>query len=98
MAPVAAMQAPGLAQLEAAAAKPKVVEKTEFTITLEKFDATSKPKVIREIKLLLPQLNLVEAKAFVEGAPKVVKEKVKKEDAEKIKKALEDAGATVSME
>lgn len=74
------------------------VEKTEFRVTLDKFDPTSKAKVIREIKGLLPQLNLVEAKNFVEGAPKVIKEKVKKEEAEKIKKTLEDLGATITLD
>lgn len=75
-----------------------VVEKTEFRITLEKFDPTSKAKVIREIKALLPQLNLVEAKTFVESAPKLIKEKVKKEEAEKIKKTLEELGATITLD
>lgn len=46
----------------------------------------------------MPTLNLVEAKAFVESAPKLVKDKLKKDDAEAMKKALEAAGATVSME
>lgn len=75
-----------------------VAEKTEFRVTLEKFDPSSKAKVIREIKALLPQLNLVEAKTFVESAPKLIKEKVKKEEAEKIKKTLEELGATVSLD
>ena len=75
-----------------------VVEKTEFRVTLEKFDTASKAKVIREIKTLLPTLNLVEAKAFVEGAPKIIKEKVKKEEAEKIKKTLEELGATIALD
>lgn len=78
----------------AAAAEPP---KTEFRLVLEKFDPTCKAKVIREIKQLLPQLNLVEAKAFVESAPKVIMEKVKKEDGEKIKKTLEELGATITL-
>lgn len=73
-------------------------EKTEFRVTLEKFDPSSKAKVIREIKALLPQLNLVEAKSFVESAPKMIKEKIKKDEAEKIKKTLEDLGATISLD
>lgn len=80
-----------------ASAAPAAPEKTEFSLTLEKIDAASKAKVIREIKTILPQLNLVEAKAFVEAAPKLVKEKMKKDDAEKLKAALEAAGATVSL-
>lgn len=54
--------------------------------------------MIREIKALLPNLNLVEAKAFVEGAPKLVKEKVRKEEADKIKATLEALGATVTLD
>jgi ribosomal protein L7/L12 len=85
------------AQTAAAPVEP-VVEKTEFSVTLEKFDPASKAKVIREIKSLLPQLNLVEAKAFVESAPKLIKEKVKKDEAEKLKKTLEDLGATITLD
>lgn len=95
-APIAA-SAPAPGSAPAAAAAP-VEAKTEFRVTLEKFDAASKAKVIREVKALLPNLNLVEAKAFVEGAPKLVKEKVKKEEAEKIKAALEAAGATITLD
>lgn len=94
----AAAAPPAAAAAEAADAAPPVAEKTEFRITLDKFDPTSKAKVIREIKVLLPQMNLVEAKAFVEGAPKVVREKAKREEAEKIKKTLEDLGATVTLD
>jgi large subunit ribosomal protein L7/L12 len=89
-APVAASGAP--------AAEEKPPEKTEFTVKLEKFDAASKAKVIREIKGLLPGANLVEAKKFVESAPKVIREKVPKEEAEKIKATLEAVGATVLLE
>lgn len=80
-------------------AKPAAEEvKTEFSVTLVKYDAASKAKVIREIKAILPNLNLVEAKAFVEGAPKLIKERVKKEEAEKLKATLEALGATISLE
>lgn len=82
----------------AAQAAPAVEAKTEFKVTLDKFDPASKAKVIREIKALLPNLNLVEAKAFVEGAPKVIKEKVKKEEADKIKTTLEALGATIVLD
>lgn len=98
-APVMGMAAPAPnivgATAPAAAAAP---EKTEFRVMLEKFDPANKAKVIKEIKTLLPQLNLVEAKAFVESAPKLIKEKVKKDEAEKIKKVLEELGATVVLE
>lgn len=96
----------------AATEAPKAAEKTEFKLTLQKFDPAAKAKIIREIKLVLPQLNLVEvkrncytlvhyifkAKNFVESAPKLIKEKLKKDEAEKIKKTLEELGATVTME
>lgn len=70
-------------------------EKTEFDVTLK--DAGSqKVAVIKAVKELTG-LGLGEAKALVEGAPKVVKEKVSKDEAEKAKKLLEDAGATVEL-
>ncbi|KAI9138142.1 ribosomal protein L7/L12 C-terminal domain-containing protein [Paraphysoderma sedebokerense] len=86
----------------AAAEKPKEEEKPKekamVTVKLEKFDTASKAKVIREIKALISGMNLVEAKKFVEGAPKVIKENVPREDAEKMKKQLEAAGGTVAFE
>lgn len=72
--------------------------KTEFQVTLVKYDAASKAKIIREVKNLMPGMNLVEAKTFVESAPKVIKEKVKKEEAEQLKKLLEELGATIKLE
>ncbi|CAO3641353.1 unnamed protein product [Cunninghamella echinulata] len=81
----------------AAAEEEKPAEKTEFNLKIEKVDATSKAKVIREVKNLAG-LNLVEAKKFVESVPKVLKESVNKEEAEKLKKALEAVGATVILE
>ncbi|KAM0684647.1 54S ribosomal protein L12 [Mitosporidium daphniae] len=71
---------------------------TEFKIILQKVDPAAKAKIIREIKGILPGLNLVEAKTFVESVPKLVKEKLTSADAQKLKKTLEDLGATVSME
>jgi large subunit ribosomal protein L7/L12 len=76
----------------------KVPEKTEFTVKLEKYDAAAKTKIIREMKNLLPGINLVEAKKFVESVPKVIKENVNKEEAEKIKTILEGLGGTVVFE
>jgi large subunit ribosomal protein L7/L12 len=76
----------------------KAAEKTLFTIKLEKIDTASKAKIIKEIKGLLPGANLIEAKKFVEGAPKVIRENVSKEEAEKIKKTLEAVGATILLE
>ncbi|OJD21506.1 ribosomal protein L7/L12 [Blastomyces percursus] len=76
---------------------PAAQEKTLFNLKLESFDAGSKPKVIKEIKSLL-SLSLVDSKKFVESAPKVMKESVPKEEAEKIVKAMKDLGAKVVME
>jgi large subunit ribosomal protein L7/L12 len=81
----------------AADAAPAAAEKTIFNIKLESFDAKTKAKVIKEVKGLLG-LSLVDSKKFVESAPKVLKENVAKEDAEKIKKTLEDLGAKVTLE
>ncbi|KAJ2310550.1 54S ribosomal protein L12, mitochondrial [Coemansia sp. RSA 2704] len=82
----------------AAAAEEKPAEKTEFKVTLKSFKAEQKAKVIREIKGLLPDMNLVAAKKFVESAPKVINDTMPKADAEKIKKALEAVGAEVTLE
>ncbi|KAG5513552.1 hypothetical protein PMAC_000984 [Pneumocystis sp. 'macacae'] len=71
-------------------------EKRLFNITLESYDPTAKAKVIKEIKSILG-LNLVESKKFVESSPKMLKEGISKEDADKIKKTLEDLGAKVSL-
>lgn len=92
--PVAAAPAGGAA---APAEEEKPAEKTEFNLKIEKVDASSKAKVIREVKNLAG-LNLVEAKKFVESVPKVLKESIAKEEAEKLKKALESVGATVVLE
>ena len=83
----------------AAAAAPaeKPAEVTEFNVVLEPgFDAAKKIGIIKVVRELAG-LGLAEAKAFVEGAPKNVKEGVDKATAEKIKKSLEDAGAKVSV-
>lgn len=97
-----ALPAAGAAAAPAAAAaeeevKAPVEEQTIFAIKLESFDAKSKPKIIKEVKGLLGLL-LVESKKFVEAAPKLLKENVTKEDAEKIKATLEALGAKISLE
>ncbi|KAI8646891.1 ribosomal protein L7/L12 C-terminal domain-containing protein [Parasitella parasitica] len=92
-----AMPTGGAAPAAAAVEEEKPAEKTEFNIKIDKVDAASKAKVIREVKNLAG-LNLVEAKKFVESVPKVLKESVPKEEAEKLKKALEALGATVLLE
>jgi large subunit ribosomal protein L7/L12 len=77
-----------------AAAKP--AEKTEFTVQLDSFDAAKKINVIKVVRELTG-LGLKEAKDLVEGAPKPVKENVSKDEAEKMKKTLEEGGAKVSL-
>jgi large subunit ribosomal protein L7/L12 len=78
----------------AGAAAP-VEEKTEFTVVLASAGA-QKINVIKEVRAIT-SLGLKEAKDLVESAPKPVKEGVTKEEAEKIKKQLEAAGATVEL-
>ncbi|HEV8408761.1 MAG TPA: 50S ribosomal protein L7/L12 [Sphingomicrobium sp.] len=79
----------------AAAAAAPVEEKTEFDVILTG-DGGKKINVIKEVRAITG-LGLGEAKALVEGAPKPVKEGVNKEEAEKIKKQIEDAGGTVEL-
>jgi len=89
-APVAvAAVAAGAPAAEAAA------EKTEFTVVLANA-GDKKINVIKEVRAVTG-LGLKEAKDLVEGAPKTVKEGVNKEEAAKIKKMLEDVGATVEL-
>jgi large subunit ribosomal protein L7/L12 len=76
-------------------AAPAAEEKTEFDVILTG-DGGKKINVIKEVRAIT-QLGLTEAKALVEGAPKAVKEGVNKDEAEKIKKQLEEAGATVEI-
>ncbi|KAG5459191.1 MAG: hypothetical protein BJ554DRAFT_436 [Olpidium bornovanus] len=108
----------------------KSIEQTEFKVKLEAFDPASKAKIIREIKNIMPNLNLVEvggffpngasefcfrcagsrsrfpsrvfvfdqAKKFVESAPKIVKEKITKNEAEELKTKLTALGATIVVE
>lgn len=82
----------------AAPAEEKPAEKTIFNLKLEKFEASSKAKIIKEIKTMLPGTNLVEAKKLAESAPKVLKENLNKEEAEKLKAALEAVGGVVVLE
>ena len=74
----------------------KPAEKTEFTVSLDGFDAAKKINVIKVVREITG-LGLKEAKDLVEGSPKAVKEAIPKADAEKIKKQLEDAGGKVSL-
>ena len=90
-APVAVAAAPGAA----AGAAPAAAEQTEFNVELTEAGASKLNviKVVREIT----GLGLKEAKDLVEGAPKVLKEGVSKEDAEALKTQLEGAGAKVTI-
>ena len=78
------------------AAAPAAEEKTEFDVILTG-DGGKKINVIKEVRAITG-LGLGEAKALVESAPKPVKEGVNKDEAAKIKKQLEDAGATVQIQ
>ncbi len=80
----------------APAAAAAAEEKTEFDVELTSFEADKKLKVIKEIKDITG-LGLGEAKALVEGAPKVIKEGVSKEDAEALKAKLAEVGATITI-
>ena len=90
-APAAVAAAPA-----AGAAAAPVEEQTEFTVVL-KAGGDKKINVIKEIRTITG-LGLKEAKDLVEGAPKTVKEAVNKDEAEKIKKVLEEQGASVEIQ
>jgi large subunit ribosomal protein L7/L12 len=91
-APVAVAAAPGAG----GAAAPAAEAQTEFTVVLK--DAGDKKiNVIKVVREIVPSLGLKEAKDLVEAAPKPVKEGVTKEEAETIKKKLEEAGAKVEI-
>jgi large subunit ribosomal protein L7/L12 len=89
-APVAMMAAPAAAQ-----AKEEAAEKTEFDVILTA-SGDKKIQVIKEVRAVTG-LGLKEAKALVDGAPGKVKEGISKDEAEKVKKQLEEAGATVEV-
>ncbi|KAG1792426.1 ribosomal protein L7/L12 C-terminal domain-containing protein [Suillus plorans] len=96
--PAASAAAPAAAQVEEAAVEEKPKEKTIFNLKLQSFDAAAKPKIIREVKALIPNLTLIDAKKFVESVPQVLKENMPKEDADKLKEVLEKLGAVVVLE
>lgn len=85
------MAAPG-----AAAAAEPVEEQTEFTVTLEEVPADKKIAILKVVRTITG-LGLKEAKDLVEATPKAIKENIKKEEAEDIKKQLEEAGGKVSV-
>ena len=87
----AAMAAPA-----AGAAAAAVEEKTEFDVVMTGFDAAAKIKVIK-VGREISGLGLAEAKAAGEGTPKTLKEAVSKDEAEELKKKLEEVGAKVEL-
>ena len=87
----AAMAAPA-----AGAAAAAVEEKTEFDVVMTGFDAAAKIKVIKVVREITG-LGLAEAKAAVEATPKTLKEAVSKDEAEELKKKLEESGAKVEI-
>lgn len=91
----APMMMGGMMPMAGAAAAPAVEEQTEFTVELTNAGA-AKINVIKAVRELTG-LGLKEAKDLVEGAPKPVKEGASKEEAESIKKKLEEAGAQVTL-
>jgi len=74
----------------------EVEEQTEFTVILTA-GGDKKINVIKEVRSVRPDLGLKEAKDLVEGAPQPVKENVSKQEAEEVKKKLEEAGASVTI-
>ena len=89
----AAMAAPAAGGAAGGAA---AEEKSEFDVVLAGFDAAAKIKVIKVVREITG-LGLGEAKAVVEAAPKAIKEGVSKDEAEELKKQLEEAGAKVEL-
>ena len=78
------------------AAAPAAEEKTDFDVVLAGFDAAAKIKVIKVVREITGQ-GLAEAKATVEGAPSTLKEAVSKDEAEALKKQIEEAGGKVEL-
>lgn len=92
---VSAAAAVAAAPAQGGPAAPAAEEKTEFDVVLVS-DGGKKINVIKEVRAIT-NLGLTEAKALVESAPKAIKEGVSKDEAEKLKKQLEEAGATVEL-
>jgi large subunit ribosomal protein L7/L12 len=86
------MMAPGAG----AAAAEEVEEKTEFDVVLEEFPSDKKIAILKVVRAITG-LGLKEAKEIVESTPKAIKEATTKDDAEAVKKQLEEAGAKVSL-
>jgi large subunit ribosomal protein L7/L12 len=91
---VSASSAVSVAAAPVAASEAEI--QTEFDVILESFADDKKINIIKEVRTITG-LGLKEAKDLVEGAPKPVKQGIAKEEAEKIKKQLEDAGAKAKL-
>jgi large subunit ribosomal protein L7/L12 len=79
------------------AAEPASTIKTSFTVRLVKYDETKKIAIIKEVKNLVPGLNLVQAKKFVESLPQIIKEDASNDEADQLKKKLAEIGAIVEI-
>ena len=90
------VSAAAMAAGPAAGAAPAAEEKTEFDVVLASFDAAAKIKVIKVVREITG-LGLAEAKAVVEGTPKALKEGLGKDEAEEMKKKIEEAGGKVEL-
>ncbi|XP_031428692.1 39S ribosomal protein L12, mitochondrial [Clupea harengus] len=98
MMPMGAMAAAPAAQAVEEEILPVKKEKTHFTVKLTAINAAEKVKLIKEVKSCMQGLNLVQAKKLVESLPQEIRANVSKEEAEKLKAALEAAGGTVELE
>ncbi|OUC45244.1 Ribosomal protein L7/L12 domain protein, partial [Trichinella nativa] len=78
--------------------KKDVQQKTSFTLRLVKFDESKKITLIKEIKNVVPGLNLVQAKKYVETLPQIVKEDIGQTEAEKLKEQITAAGGECVIE
>ncbi|XP_051905526.1 39S ribosomal protein L12, mitochondrial [Hippocampus zosterae] len=96
MGTMAASAAPGPQAAEEEA--PVKKEKTHFTVKLTEVNTAEKVKLIKEVKNCIQGLNLVQAKKLVESLPQEIRANVSKDEAEKLKAALQAAGGTVVLE
>ncbi|XP_054891060.1 39S ribosomal protein L12, mitochondrial isoform X1 [Poeciliopsis prolifica] len=100
MMPMGAMAASAVPAAQATEEEevPVKKEKTQFTVKLTELKAADKVKLIKEVKNCIQGLNLVQAKKLVESLPQEIRANVSKDEAEKLKAALEAAGGTVVLE
>lgn len=72
--------------------------KSAYTVKLIGFDDTKKVALIKEMKAIVPGMNLVQAKKFVESVPQMIRKDISKEEADQLKASLEALGAQISVE